>query len=181
MTKRELIVLLAACAWISLVVLSEGSLFGRVALSLPALLLAAILYCWFAGYLLRRSYMLLALAMAGCLSLAFFKGYRDCCRPSNYFVLPRITSGGRVIPNGDPVQKLKTPSAVRSEVISYCLPAILFGLVGFWWLKASGGTHHKSTGGAAIVDAEYVDIVGQVPVPRQLDSDEPRKGIIDRR
>lgn len=178
MTKRELIVLLAACAWISLVVLSEESFFNRVALSLPVLLLGGILYCWFAGYFPRRSYMLLALAVAGCLSIGFFKGYRDCCRPSNYLVLPRITSDGRVVPNEDPVQKLKTPSEVRSEVTSYCLPAILFGSVGFWWLKTNRDMHHKGGGVAAIIDAEYVDIAQQEP--RRLDTSQSRKGTIGR-
>jgi len=179
MTKKELIVLLAACAWISLVVLSEEGLFARVTLSLPALLLAAIFYCWFAGYITRRSYVLLALVVAGCLSFAFFKGYRDCCRPSNYLVLPRITSDGRIIPNEDPVQKLRTTSEVRSEIIGYCLPAILFGSVGFWWLRTSMNRFHKSTGQGAIIHAEYVDIVGQSP--RRLDSEESRKGMTNRR
>lgn len=178
MRKKELIVLLAACAWISLVVLTEDGLFARVALSLPALLLAAVLYCWFAGRIARRSYMLLALVVAGCLSFAFFRGYRDCCRPSNYFVLPRITSDRRVIPNEDPVQKLKTASEVRSEVIGYCLPAILFGSVGFWWLQTRVGGRHRGASGAGIINAEYVDIVGQLP--RQLDSEESRKDTINR-
>jgi len=174
MTKKQLITLLAACAWVSLVTLDREGLFATIALNLPALLLAGILYCWFGGLIPKRSYLFVGLAVALGLSIAFLKGYHDCCKPSNYLVLPIITSDGRVIPGDDLVQKLKTASEVRSEVIAYSIPVILFGSVVFWWLKTNVPKHRRNTSDSAIIDAEHVELIERTP--RQLGSGESRRG-----
>jgi hypothetical protein len=148
--RKQLIALLAACAWVSLVLFDRDGAFGTVAMSLPAVLFAGIFYWWFGQAHRRRAYLWVFSAMAAWVSAAVLKGYKDCC--SIPFLPSSLDS------------KLKSAAEVQSEIIAFALPAVLFGSVAMWWLSRR---KEKDDGQAAaypeVIDAEYIDIEGKQP------------------
>lgn len=156
--KKQLAVLIVAGAWVSLVVLDQKGLFATIALSLPAVLLAAILYYWFAGYIPNRKHLLLFLGTAVWLSGGFAKGYRDCCKDPDYIPVLHVTPDGEVIRSEDTQLSLKPAHEVQSEVIAYSIPCLLFGSIAYWWLRSHSGRAMRRGEGNNVIDAEYLDV-----------------------
>lgn len=128
-TKRQLIILTLAVAWISGAAFLADNGLQFLAFALPGTAAASLFYAGFSRRF-RRLPLIIMAAMAVWTSMAFFIGSRDCCVSEREFHENRH----RMSLDGT-YSELKTSAAVGFEIFQLCIPGLLLGFVGLWYVK----------------------------------------------